>query len=327
LNQVFQHIATVSLQHEFFPESGFSGFEISVSPKSERRFLNLQFHLKRYKTGFYIFSSLPELAVNEISPIHFHINFKDSFFWNYTDLNSTLKLNQILFLDNSVDESSPYFMGLNTTFTSSQFILLDRDELKIVSKEVSGDLQIENASGELFSFPEALGYGPGFFEEGLFSIVSKNESLPFYYLKGNSFKNPDMVLSLSPDKLYHETLKKKPIHYSLQFTAKKTFWKYILVDKIYENFQELSVIDLANTDVVFSKSEVQISPNIKAPCFVSNKALSFCGEDNRRFQLVDQSNTTSKKRKIILKTLPLATAAMLQATENESEFDSSHIYI
>tara|TARA_R110002072_G_scaffold140286_1_gene284459 strand:+ start:395377 stop:396360 length:984 start_codon:yes stop_codon:yes gene_type:complete len=327
LNQVFQHIATVSFQHEFFPESGFSGFEITVSPESERRFLNLQFHIKRYNTGFYIFSSSPELAVNEISPIHFHINFKDSFFWNYTDLKSTMQRNHVLFLDNSIDEKSPYFMGINTTFTSSQFIFLNKNDLKNVSKYVGAALQIKNSAGEIFPYPESLGYGSGFFEEGFFSTVSKSDFFPFYHINGNSFKTPDMILSFSPEILYHKTLNAKPLNYSLQFTAKKTFWKYILVDKVYENFQKLSVIDLTNTDVIFSKSEIQISPNIKATCFVSNQALSFCGEDNRRFQLVDQSNTTSKKSKIILKSLPLATAEMLHATENESEFDSSHIFI
>ena len=141
-------------------------------------------------------------------------------------------------------------------------------------------------------------------------------------------KAPFGIVSLEPDRLYQAFRDSgSPSSLKVQFKTRKTFWKYILSDKMFDKFSRLMVIDSQNKDIRFKEGEFEIQPAWKVRSFDSETAIPFNADFSPKFQLVEKAKDEHQPAKVIYKQLPKASPEQLFLPPATKEVLFSHIFI
>lgn len=330
MNQDFSHIASINFRHDYSGKGLFEGFSVSWAPEISRRLANLQLLIKPFAGGIHVLSSDPELLRGETEPLLFRLYPTDPLFFNFTDFGQEVRPNsKVFFFSNSTKSKSADYLH------SGDFVTLE-ESLDSASQRTIDEL-LKQLSGGNASLWDARGeklvpgdYARYFLEKGeSVFYVSNGSGTTGFYRRGSAMeRTPFGIISLEPNQLYHayrgagETLSLQ-----IRFRSRRTFWKYILSDRVFDKFTRLSVIDAQNNEIVFKEEEFEIQPAWKVRSFLSEVEIPFNVDFNPRFQLIERSKEESQAGKVVYKQLPKASPEQLFQRSSNIEISYSHIFI
>ncbi|HSF52552.1 MAG TPA: hypothetical protein VLA71_02315 [Algoriphagus sp.] len=330
MDQQFFHVASVNFFHEYNGNGRYDGFLTAMSTETRQRLNNLRLLVKPFFGGFHLVSSDPELLSDEQDPILIRLVAKDPLFYNFTDLGQEFRPNSKVF----------YFSDLNTDQNSGSLHLKDfvtvADSLLVLNQALLKDFLPSLNSGEFKlrdpGNPAVLprDYTRYFQENGesVFFLENGMGTRGYYKSSQGMEKVPFGVVSLHPDKLYRRIrISGSMLPLQVRFKTRKTIWKYILSDKVFDKFSNLSVIDAQNREISFKEGEFEIQPAWKVRSFESEVEIPFNADFNPRFQLVEKSKDENQAGKVIYKQLPKASPEQLHPLPTNKEVLYSHIFI
>lgn len=325
----FFHIAQIDFRHEFSGSDPFEGFSWSLSQDSILTAQNLGLLCKSIPGGIVVLSSSPELLIENNELIQFKIFPSDPLFFNFTDMGEDFRPNsKVLFFEATTDTSDSFIVhkgefasvadSLNLFRASSLpdlLLKLGSGELSLLDSE--GNQIIENQLKGFFSEPK----------ESVFFVIDHGQRQGFFKPSIKMEKVPFGIFQISLKQLVDSYSKsKRKSSFLIQFKSRKTVWKYILSDKIYDRFSNLKVLDAQNQDFRFKESEFEINPSWKVRCFESEVALPFQNTGLPKFQLVEP-DSNGQVLKVIAKQLPKATPESLGRDDKENKLLVSNIFI
>ncbi|MBN3582477.1 hypothetical protein JYB64_08755 [Algoriphagus aestuarii] len=328
MNQSFVHIASVNFEHSYFPQSGFSNFDLVISGSSKRRLNNLRLLFKRQSNGFNILSEDIDFLKSEKKPLIFQVFFTDPYFWNYSDLEYSKTKGDLIHLSNTGGQLDSSTLHQDSFVSEKDYVsVFDSGRLVSYLKTLESELQIESEEEVVTITKEELNTQSFHLDEGVYKFSSGDQRITIYYDPEAGFKKPDAIVSLNPDELFQNYSQSGKLNYSIRFKNRSTIWRYILADSIYSNFSSLEVLDSGTKELGFFGSEVQVSPSLKIPCLQSKSSIPLNKDFQPRFQLVDQYNPEIRSGKIIIKTLPIPDAKMIQMEGPNKDILYSDIFI
>lgn len=327
----FSIISTFQISHEYFTQNEPVIFQLTIPPHSKKILHNLNLIIKSFNNGFHLLGGDISLLKNEWSPIHFHFSIQDPLFFNYTDLEGFKPGKSLIYLSNKatfqLDEprnmrlSKDEFLGKDSLFMTRQGNIQNNDlsinELFSLTDE-SGNV-LEKSAGGHFQVPLD--------EEGLYVISGKDLTQSIYFFPQRIFRSPDLVLTIYPAELYEEYQQNGSIHFFSKFKSRKTKWRYILTDPVYNKFKKLSIIDTKKKTIPFEEKEIELNDMGSFRCFESIESILLQDLNLGYFQLVEKTDLDPNNEKIIIKTLPRASPEMIIKEGFPKEDLYSHIFI
>ncbi|WP_373399006.1 hypothetical protein V8V91_04665 [Algoriphagus halophilus] len=297
MNEIFSHIASVTFFHSYFPTSGFTGFELSYSNRTAKILTNYSMLLKNSPAGFHLLCSDLEVLKNERRNLNFHLSIKDPKFLNYTDLDRFRLGHEVLFLSNFLDKPNQETLQKGEKVTSEDiFPIVDFPKLKNQLVGFSGKITLVDSFKNVVFEYEHVDHIPEDLEEGLYEFKSNGKAISCYYLNEGSFRVPHIIVSLNLGLIYQDFVTNGTKEFHADFQSRSTVWRYILAEKFYEKFADLTILDLNSKELLFSKSEVQVSPTLTFSCLQSDISIPLSSEEEYRFQLIDQYNPEKNRK-------------------------------
>ena len=330
MNQNFFHIASINFHHDYSGKDLFEGFSVSWAPENSRRLANLQLLIKPFAGGIHLLGSDPELLRGETEPLLLRLHPTDPLFFNFTDFGQEVKPNSKVFLfSNSAKSKSADYLH------SGDFVTIE-DSLDSASQRTIDELLTQLTGGKA-SLRDARGeelvpgdYARYFLEKGesVFYVSNDSGTTGFYRRSSGMERTPFGIISLDLDHLYHANRGAgETLNLQIRFRSRRTFWKYILSDRVFDKFSRLSVIDALNNEIVFKEEEFEIQPAWKVRSFLSEVEIPFNADFNPRFQLIERSKEENQAGKVVFKQLPKASPEQLFQRSSNTEISYSHIFI
>jgi hypothetical protein len=181
----------------------------------------------------------------------------------------------------------------------------------------------ENLPGSIFqfkNFSESINNPALNNKLHLNEYVSADDCVPVNVFKG-LLKKPFAIISL-------HLFENMPDKYSIDFEAKETYWKYILVS---DYLRDLGSPAISSTDQVeFSGPQtINLPDNSEAICFQSTTPILLSQENLNKFQLIDQSPAGAGKYSVIKRTLPTPDVKRVSSftAQDYSNLNYSEMYI
>lgn len=342
MKQSFIHIMTLFIRHQYFSDGLFKSISFSLAEDSQRFFHNSGILIKTFPGGFHILSSDAEFPgnVDAADSIQLFLNSSDPFFINYTELPPYNLADKLLYFNNisgiKKEGINGFVLHSENFAGESELVQPVYDQIVIPGFNSGDDYRFTNAAGnEIYSqnISPSIKNGSSFnifnLQQGLILFHSKENDVKKYYHYSNAvWKKPFAVLEIFPGKLYHQFKENGKVEYVINFSNRKTIWKYFLVSPVYNKFNNLSIINKAKEQVFSSPEKQSVHPETDALVFESKNKIPLAEHTDEVFQLVDNYSAGNGKGKIVLKNLPGASAGQLYRSEpitNETFY--SHIFI
>lgn len=342
MNEMYTHIATVSCRHQYFKDGLFKPLGFSIEENSVKVMKDLGIVLKQFSGGFHLLALDMDLLASEKNDksLQLHFNCRDSYYINYTNLPNYSPGEDLLYFSNlNAQPASEEILSLhNGDFVESgDVVRLSHGQIKIPSFDPADTYIFLDASNEslpLDSIHESTldpsEFSISNYRQGLVKIQSESAVVHKVYFQPKVvWKKPLGTIELFTATLSdHFKEKGNVVHYEINFNNRHTYWKYFLVDPVYQKFDALSIINKEKKPVFNSAQKQQIQENMDAIVFESINKLPLLEYSEHNFQLVDNYNADSRSGKVIIKNLVHASPEQLFLESPPSdEFIYSHIYI
>lgn len=342
MKQAFNHILTFFFRHQYFNDKLFKSIEVSLDEDSHRLINNFGIVVKPFPGGFHLLSSNPELPepLNEVESLQLYLNCSDPFYINYTDLPIYNLANKLLYFNNLTDAKSDgddsFVLNKEEFAGENELVQVVYEKFSIPDFKAGEDYRFTDAAGNeipsqniLLSIQNSNSFNISNLPQGLILFHSENNSVKkFYHYSKAVWKKPLAVVELFPGKLFNQFKEKGKIEYAINFSNRKTIWKYFLVSPVYNKFKNLSIINKGKEQVFNSPQIQQIHSNLEALVFESKSEISLAEQSDENYQLVDNYSAGNGKSKVVLKNLARASAEQLYRDETKTnETFYSHIFI
>lgn len=325
----FFHIASVLFSHESYGTDEYDGFSWFLDQESFRLSKNLNLIFKSIPGGIAVLSSDPQMLENENSFISLNLFPKNPLFYNFTYFGFDFRPDsRVFFFEiSSKDENSNYlhkedFVSFHdglTVFRSA----LKEDFLRLIQ---NGDLILFDINGQAIPENQIL----SFFEDPevvVFFTEQDKERKGYFKPSGGMDKTPFGIIQLKVSGFLEKFNQSgKPELFQIKFKSRKTIWKYILSDKIYDKFERLKIVDPQNQELRFKESSFEINPTWVVRSFESEEAMPFLVNVMPRFQLVEES-LEGQITKVISKQLPKASPESLSLNPHNEQILITNIFI
>lgn len=144
--------------------------------------------------------------------------------------------------------------------------------------------------------------------------------------------NPLGIIDLSPAALYDQFMaNSSAVTYTIHFEARKTYWKYVVVNTHVETHNNLTIIDSERNEIFNSGSDEFVPHNdvkIRASVFISKIPYALSSAPKLSFQLVNNFNLVLDKARVVLGSLPTPSPNQLYPAEDATgTILYSHMYI
>ena len=315
---------------------------VSLAEDSQRLIHNLSILIKPFHGGFHILSSDAEFpgTIDAADSFQLFLNCTDPYFINYTELPPYNLADKLLYFNNIFgiknEGTSGFVLHAENFAGASELVQPVYDQIVIPGFNSGDDYRFTNAAGnEIYSqnispsIQNAGSFNISNLEQGLILFHSKeNDVKKFYHYSNAVWKKPFAVLEIFPGKLFHQFEEKGKVEYAINFSNRKTIWKYFLVSPVYNKFKNLSIINKGKEQVFSSPEKQSVHPESDALVFESKNKIPLAEHSEEIFQLVDNYSAGNGKGKIVLKNLPGASADQLYLSETISDDTFySHIFI
>lgn len=292
---------------------------------------NLNAVVKPFSSGFYLLSSTPELFKEEWSSLTFHLNLTDPFFWNYTDLPVIDPAKTVLYFNNLTLDPSNQENGLklHSSVFAGRDSLLDicAGRLPFMATNTGEQWVIGDAKGEILAQTNGPlnGFRPDF--DGYYLMEGEELSKAYYYFSNAIFRKPLGIIELFPAPIHHlKGALEAPI-YNISFRERETRWRYLLADPLYSKYHNLTVLDTKKKEPAFEEKELYLDGFGKIRCLESLEMRPFTDYYSGHLLLMDNTGTSQRTGKVVIKNLPEASPAMLYQDVVSPETYYSHIFI
>ncbi|WP_372948266.1 hypothetical protein [Mariniphaga sp.] len=342
MEQSFVHILTLFLRHQYFSDNLFKPIEISLADASKKTALNYGIIAKPFPGGFHLLASNTEIQgfYDEAESLQFFLKCTDANYINYTDLPAHSLIDRMLYFNNTEEIKGKVENGF---VLHAEEFAGENELVQVVYEKVTIP---DFNSGENYRFTDAAGneippgnitpsaqnsntFNISNLPQGLILFHAENKDVvKFYHYNKAVWKKPFAVVELFPKQLFNQFKENGKVEYAINFSNRKTVWKYFLVSPVYNKFKNLSIINKGKEEVFNSLQIQQIQANIEALVFESKNKIPLAEQSDDYFQLVDNYSAGNGKSKIVLKNLPRASAEQLyvdEAKTNETFY--SHIFI
>lgn len=331
MDRSFQHIATVSLIHEYFSDGVCSSFNFEIPVETRRICMNLNLVIKAFENGLYILCNTPELLENHTFPLRFQLKLMQSSFWNYTGFPEFNPGEFLLYFNNlaqhEVDDAGiiplhqeKYATGNNLAKVCAGRLTFgtfsQEEEINVV--DAWGDSQGTGKRDSLDFRPIA----PGFFE-----LRGESNHLPCFFYPQTIFRKPAGIIEIFPSALFENIQPSDPVHYKIQFKSIRTRWRYILADPVYAKYQHLYITDDKKNANIFKEKKLEIKGLENFKCFESLDPIPLNQSRNGYFQLLNSNNNNGRQVKILIKRLPQASPESVYQERTSIRELYSHIFI
>lgn len=330
VKQDFIHIAQLNFSHEFTGQGAFDRCILNSSAEALNALANLKILIKPFKGGVNILSENPDLLKDESSPVLLRLVVTDPLFYNYTDFGIEVRPNSGVFCFPFPKKSTAPQNTQALDYVSSTDLVLPLSQKnldQINARNLGSDSGIIDHTGYEIPPSNFVRY---FFQTGeaLLTVKEGNSETQYYKSNPNLEKLPFGIIPIYLDSLYSEFVKKgSPVQFFIRFKTRKTYWRYILSDKIFEKFQTLNVVDVPDRMVNFKEEEFEIQADWKVRSFVSIDPIPYQQDASGQFQLLDKASDSRQAAKVIYKQLPSAKPEQLHFSTAKPDVAYSHIFI
>lgn len=342
MKQSFELIMTLLIRHQYFSDGMFKPLIVSLTEESQRLIQNLGIFIKPFPGGFHLLSSDAELHgnIDAADSIQFYLNCTDPYFVNYTELPAYNLADKLLYFNNISGirkEGTKGFVLHPEKFAGERELVQAVYEMIIIPGfNARQDYRFTDAAGNEIPSGNISSsiQNPGTFNitdlpQGLILFNgAKKDVKKFYHYSKAVWRKPFVVLELFPGKLFQQFAEKGKVQYAINFSSRKTIWKYFLVSPVYNKFQNLSIINKGKEQVFNSPQKQFVHPDLEAIVFESKSEIPLTEFSEETFQLVDNFSAGNGKGRVILKNLAKASPEQLYKGEGHSnEAIYSHIFI
>lgn len=112
-------------------------------------------------------------------------------------------------------------------------------------------------------------------------------------------------------------------NYSLNFKAKETIWRYILMGEHLQSLNSPAIID-NNSKEPFDGPEFLKFSGTQGLAFRSKKAISFSETSVQNFQLVENFDIETGRYKVVMRALPKANPALITLIKDENSIANNN---
>lgn len=162
---------------------------------------------------------------------------------------------------------------------------------------------------------------PGLLHPG--QSVSDGDLVPAARFSGAFFSKPSGILDLELRKDMEE-------NYAVNFSAKATFWRYILVADHLRGLSSPAILDDAEQEKFDGPAGLRLPDNRDAQVFTSQAAISLSEIKNRVFRLVENYEPGTGRYKVVMAALPspdVTTVSGAGRQTGNAQKDFSEIFI
>jgi hypothetical protein len=154
--------------------------------------------------------------------------------------------------------------------------------------------------------------------------VSGKDTYPADQFYGRFFSKPFGLLDLQINKGMEKT-------YIINFLAKSTFWRYILVSDHFRELHKPAILNPGNHEIFDGPNELTLPDGRPALAFTSKNKISLSEFIPLPFQLVENYGSGTGKHKVVITALPLPdvnTISTVEATpQSKTKTAFSEIFI
>lgn len=114
-----------------------------------------------------------------------------------------------------------------------------------------------------------------------------------------------------------------PESYSLNFKAKETIWRYVLMSEDLQSLNSPAIIDNNGTEP-FDGPELLKFSGIEGLAFKSKQAISFSERSSQNFQLVENYDAETGRYKVVMRALPKANPEMISLIKSDNPIENNN---
>jgi hypothetical protein len=114
-----------------------------------------------------------------------------------------------------------------------------------------------------------------------------------------------------------------PESYSLNFKARETIWRYILMGEHLQSLNNPAIID-SNGTVPFEGPELLKFSGTKGLAFRSKQTISLSESSNQNFQLVENFDAETGRYKVVMRSLPKANPELITLIKGDITIENNN---
>ncbi|WP_306550163.1 hypothetical protein [Daejeonella sp.] len=114
-----------------------------------------------------------------------------------------------------------------------------------------------------------------------------------------------------------------PFSYSLNFKAKETFWRYVLMSDDLQSLNNPAIIDNSGIEL-FDEPEFIKFSGTTGLAFKSKKPISFSQQSIQNFQLVENYDPKYSRHKVVMRALPKANPELITLIKSDIEIENKN---
>jgi len=192
----------------------------------------------------------------------------------------------------------------NVSLTDSSFYNYTSMEVTDIRKKVFHFYNTDEKSGQLKNMIQSGEY------------VSEIDLKPISEINEPDFKKPfaiiDLRLSLG-----------LPDSYIINFKAKETIWRYILMGEHLQSLIKPAIID-NNGNETFEGPDLLIFNGNKGLAFKSKSFIRFSQRSLHNFQLVENYDSETGRYKVVIRALPQANPDMITLIKGDNKLENKN---
>jgi len=250
MEQKYRQVAVLFFKHQYFKTKLFRSIEVSYDENTAKLATDLSIIIKPFPGGIYILSSNPDLldTTAETVPLRLHLNCKDPYYINYTEL-PTYNLNDtLIYLNNlalDADANNDATKLHKEKFIGVENLVeLNQGKINIPSYDPNQQYLFTDPFGREISkkYIKPSTNNPSEFivsgmPQGAIYLTANTKVIKkIYYYPKRVWKKPMAIIDIYPSKLLEQYKESKKLEYIINFNNRETIWKYFFVSPLYQYY-------------------------------------------------------------------------------------------
>jgi len=355
MNHSYSHLLTMVFKHEYFEDGFFRSLELSYAQDTLKIMRGLDVIVKPFKGGFHLLSAKPELlALNsDHDPLQFYLSCKDPYYINYTVLPTYSPASSLLYFNNLdpvrvnvEDDASVFRLHSEGHVNEKGMLRLTHGQFKIKQFNPTSYYVFKDALNEDIPDQSIAMTGPDTGQmvisdmpEGVVRVFDGDTLVDsVYYYPKTVWKKPLGTIEIFTKTLsQHCQITKNgeedkidfiKADYSINFYNRETIWKYFLISKEYQKFNDLTIINSAREQIFEAEKE-----DAETLVLTSKQTLPLKEHPSDTFQLVNNFQPNQRSETVVLKHLVKPSPEQLYRDDKGTEATKqdetlySHIYL
>ncbi len=331
ITQRYTVLCTIRFFHSYYEKGSCLTMQIKPSPSTQQRMEKAGLLWRTQADGFTLLAEVKShIAPERYFPLDFTFHSTDPYFENFTRLPTARQGKCLIFS-----------CGNTSSFTADDAhvwpLKPSTFRLNIESSAQPGDiLSLQNAQGDTVlretisttadrsSYPFDLRN----VEPGQYTLSVQNKPVLSFYSDEELYKKPPLgILSLQAEPISRflgENENQEPIAYRIKWEARRTNWKYYIINRHKKNCTNFSIVNGGTT--FKNLGETSLSEDLTADAvLVSEQPISLSEKPEVKFRLTAVSDEAQEYT--LIDSLPAPSPQRLAFAHSEQGDLCSEIYV